>query len=385
MLNFYYLYAMMWGVIFILFSFRWSKFTSHICPEIVVFLLFTIVSSLFLGKMTKKHFKFVCIDKYPKRTNIVTVGIILLCMFEYAYCGQIPLLSIVRGMAAYKSYSGISGLHPLIITFAMYYMQYVFYLYLCFHNKKKLLAEYISIFLVAFLFQFNRGGMLISLMMSGLMYLASREANIKQKLKSISWKTILLIILSVLLVMYLFGCLGNMRHGGSWNDCSYIEYWGRFDSYPEWLPKQFMWAYLYITTPLNNLNYNIVNNTADPSFIGFFGSFLPDFVSKRICANSIIEPVLIDINFNATVGYGIAYMNGGMIGMYFMFAYIFCGLAFMLKYIKPRKNYRMPYICAMNAIVLLLFFTHTISFSAISFQIVYPVLSVFVINKKRHT
>lgn len=126
-----------------------------------------------LGKILERKFKFEKLDIIPKHKGYVTYVLVLFCLFEYVVCQQIPLFSIVQGTASYKSYKGISVFHPLLISFSVFYMQYLFCLFISFPKKKKFLNEYIALFIVSMLFQFNRGGTIINLMMSSIMYIAS--------------------------------------------------------------------------------------------------------------------------------------------------------------------------------------------------------------------
>ena len=54
-------------------------------------------------------------------------------------------------------------------------------------------------------------------------------------------------------VFLVFGYLGDLRSG---RDSIILLAAPRFD-YPEWLPSAFIWFYIYVCTPINNINYNI--------------------------------------------------------------------------------------------------------------------------------
>lgn len=96
--------------------------------------------------------------------------------------------------------------------------------------------------------------------------------------------------------------------------------------------------------------------------------------------NKILGAVLPSVNFNVSTGFADSYMSGGIFGMYFMYLFMFIGLTILLNYVKPSTKYKMTYIGIMCAITMYMFFSNTLNYSAISFPIVYPILSKFKIN-----
>ena len=55
--------------------------------------------------------------------------------------------------------------------------------------------------------------------------------------------------------LYIFGIMGNARYG-LWdsNDASMIMAVGKInDSFPDFIPKSYAWAYIYAISPLSNL------------------------------------------------------------------------------------------------------------------------------------
>lgn len=379
MLNYFYLYALIWSGILIVYSLGWSDLCASLEISLLCFFVITIIISLFFGYLFRGRFSFRAVERMPRSSNKIIFAVISMCCLEFVYCRQIPLFSILRNGGGYTSFYGIPSLHPLIITFASFYAFYIFYLYVCFPQKKELLWKYGILLCVIYLLYYNRGGLMIHVLMAMLMYLSSVKTRAVNGLKK--KQMIFYMILALLLVIaafYIFGGLGNMRHGFAWDDTSYMEGLGRFnDRYPAWLPKQFMWAYIYIITPLANINYNIALQTQHVNFWGFVFTFVPDFLTKRIYDGPLYYPEIVVKNtFNATAGFGNAYMNGGIPGMYYMYVYLMFGLYFLLCKVRPKHKYQIPYMLIMDQIVVFLFFTNTIAYSAVSFSMVYPMLSV---------
>ena len=98
--------------------------------------------------------------------------------------------------------------------------------------------------------------------MSFLIYSAS--------LKKITAKQLILFFVAIFFCLYGFGGLGNIRHGYVWDNTSMIEDTAKVNNkYPEWLPKQFLWSYIYIICGLGNLNHNIIIDSAEPNIYTF--------------------------------------------------------------------------------------------------------------------
>lgn len=372
MLNFYFTYPIVCTLLLLLYELKWSTFYTPMKIETFIFLVITMIVSTFLGYINKDKFQYIRLEKMPKRNSRITIVVCCFSFIEYIIAMQIPLFSIILGLSSYKDFSGIPSLHPIIVTFAVFYAQYLFYLFLNF-KKRSLLLEYIALFIFVLLFQFNRGGMILSLLMSSMMYLAS--LNIEYG--NIQYKKLLKFLIYGILVLFIFGCLGNMRHGFAWNDSHYIEFYGKIYDFPEILPKQFMWSYIYMTTPLNNFNFNILFNDFNPTMWSFLASLFPDFISKRLFSDILGTCILEDINFNTTIAYGFAYVNGGFFGMAFLFIFIFFGFSIIINKLPLKPQYRMTSLVIMNIIVIFSFFTHTLSTSSVSFPLIYPLLTAF--------
>jgi oligosaccharide repeat unit polymerase len=93
----------------------------------------------------------------------------------------------------------------------------------------------------------------------------------------------------------IFGYLGDLRSGRD----SIIALGAPSFDYPDWLPSAFIWFYLYLCTPLNNVNYNIdIKPHYFPLETG--GSFIPSFARDDVLASVGGAPQwdLVSDNFN---------------------------------------------------------------------------------------
>lgn len=371
MLNLFYMYSVIWGTVLLLYSLGWSDLCSPLQPELKAFFSLTVVVSAFFGYIFRDTFTIKKSEHFQRRSSIITIVLIAACLLEYYVCAQIPLIAIITGTSDYTSFTGIPTLHTIIDTFALFYAQHLFFLFLCFPKKKGLLIEYAAIVIVAFLLQFNRGQILICAYISAALF-----TGINKKIKKRYW---LILAVTAIVIMFAFGALGNMRMGYRWNDTSYFETLGMFNSaYPKWLPKQFMWPYIYITSPLSNLNYNATFYKLDVNLTHLFWSFIPDFISKRLL---VLEAPLLKVPyFNVTSAFGEIYVRGGIIGMIIYWFVLLFFQWFVAMCLHSDNECKALTLGIMSGIVAFTFFTNTIAYSAISFVAIYPIV-LFIFKK----
>lgn len=371
MLNCYYIYAIVWVFAIFLYDLGWSSLLPELDIHIRIFIYFTILVSIILGYTFRHKFKFFKLEEYPDVHDSWFYIIVILQIIEYIYCRKVPLISVVLQGGSYKDFSGIPTLHVIIYTLGTFYSQYLFYLYLCF-KKKKLLFQYGIILFAIFGLQYMRGGLLVCLIASGLMWVASIAHKIKIK-------HIIISILTIIIVLYLFGVTGNIRQGYSWNDSSaFTRVAGINDSYPKWLAKEFAWTYIYITISLGNLNYNVLLDNAIINYNEFFKNIVPDFLAKRFFDNEVNNTgTLIVRVLNTSTGYLDSYLHGEFWGMYIMYT-IVCIVVIICLQPFILEKYRMPVFSLLSVVMALTFFTNTLAISSISFPLFYPiVLSLF--------
>lgn len=378
MLNFCFLYAIVWSAVLFTYLLGWSDLCVNLDLKILLFFVITILISIIVGIRNRRKFRFYKILICPPKIRWISWFIIIFCFFEFIYYNQIPLLSILLGKSRYASFGGIPTLHPLMVTLGSFFVQYNIYLFICFPKRKYLLFDYISLQLVLYLLQYNRGGLMISLSVSAIVYLASIQTKIFNKLRK--KKYYFLIICISLVVIYCFGGLGNLRHGFKWNNSTYIQLVGQINNnYPSWLPSQFMWAYTYITSPLFNLNYNVTRNLVDYNIVGYLAAFIPDFISKRLFREFWISDIqLVVSEFTATAGFGKGYISGGLVGMYIMYIFLIGWHLFLLRIAKRSNNLYIPCLAIIASVVTYMFFTNTIAYSAISFPLFYPIIFILI-------
>lgn len=123
-----------------------------------------------------------------------------------------------------------------------------------------------------------------------------------------------------------FGYLGDIRSGRE----QIMTLASPTFEYPDWLPSAFIWFYIYLCTPLNNVNFNI---DIDPNYLPLetAGTFIPSFaregflnalgstrhwdlVTESFNVSSLLQSLLTDfgvggaIVFTLLCGYGFSRM-----------------------------------------------------------------------------
>lgn len=365
MLNPFYIYSAIWSIVLLLYSLGWSDFNVPLDPYLTLFFALTIPVSLILGRLFRMKFVYKRMKLYPHRQSGITIALLGGYIVDFAYGQEIPLIAISTGTSKYAEFEGIPFFHAFLISFSLFYTGYLIYLYLSFPEKRGLLIEIASMFLM-FLLLFSRNCLVFGLMFYVFLKLA--DLNSASKLKT---KQIVMLALVVLVALYLFGVLGNVRSGYSWNDTLFIRTIGRYnDSYPFFLSEQFMWAYTYITSPLANLNLNIMTDNVHADFLNYLMCYVPEAISKRLAISQSM-----DLNYwfeplNACTGFIDLYYYGGLPGLFLSYG-VESLIFFILCSIKNKANTRALICCVCCVMTAANFFFNPFVFTGLSFMLLY--------------
>ena len=164
-------------------------------------------------------------------------------LLEIAYFGSLPILSIF-GIGKSMTYTdfGIPSLHGFLNAIIITLSNYYFYFY--FKSKEK---KYLYFYLLCLAWPL----MLLTRQMFLSMILQAVFTYIF--LNRIKTKLIFKVIILGLFIVFLFGYLGDLRSG----EYSFSGLAQPTENFPKWLPSGFLWVYIYVVSPLNNLNFNI--------------------------------------------------------------------------------------------------------------------------------
>ncbi|PIA86235.1 hypothetical protein [Streptococcus parauberis] len=371
MLNPFYWYTIIWGIVYFLYNLGWSGLNTPLHPKLSIFLIITILTSLALGFSLRKKFVYRGLEKKVVRNSSLTVFVVLASFLEFLYAKQIPLISISLGLNSYGEFQGIPILHSFIVNTVIFYSCYLYYLYLE-TKQKKLLIE--TILLISMLLlMFHKGTTIICLFIVINLSIAKK----RQQITKYQFEKILLIIIFAIFSIYFNGILSNVRSGHAWNDNSLIMIVGDLKTnWPNFLPKEFAWTYIYITSSLANLNSTFIFYLSKFSLSRLVITIFPIFISKRIFPSMIVNPqtefILRNVVLNSVTGFSESTVTGGRYGIWFFFIFLIILLLFLTFYIKKfLYNISTPLYAILSMQVVFLFFYNTISTSATSFLILY--------------
>lgn len=387
MINPYYIYILTFLLSILVYQLGWSTLFPSLKLPVILFLITSITLSFFFGFyfQVKKYIEFKAIT-YNRIIPFIFYCITFLWLVSFIYNGGIPLLLILSGSDYDYTGFGIPTLHVFIVTFTSFFSTYLFHVYVSTKSKKVLIY---FLFLMLFpILLFSRGMLMINITSALFVYL--------QAARKISLKKIVLISTFTLLVLYGFGVLGNIRLAPRDTE----EYSNELivslaKATPEFTngitPPEFMWAYLYISSPLGNLQYNIdrqnrLELSPKTVLLYFNNEFLFDFISKRI--NSVFEVkrehCLKFADF-LTVGttYANSYIYLGWAGMIIMGVFI---LLFPVVYLTVLKKHHVLFVTGtsiLSSLYLFLIFDNMFAFTGLSFQLVYPLIFGFLFKSRK--
>lgn len=364
MLNCFYWYSAIWTLILVLYSFDISEYNTNINPMLLYFLIVTIVISLILGVIFRKNFRFIYKEGIPKKLNIKVYIIIIGYILEFLYARYIPLISIaITKKVTYSEFPGIPIFHVILNGMTSFYAIKICYYAICNKKERKKLLKYYLMLISMFLLMYYRSMIVINLFMAILLYI-----SYLQSIKKIKIKYYIIAVISLILMCYAYGGIGNIRDGYKWNDNSYIEKLGLYTKFPKIIPKQYMWTYSYLTTPLANLNYNINYNKINSNIFNLLNYIIPDFLSKRLnIVNTNKETILIKTYFNATTGWTGVYLSYGIEGMYIIYFFMIFLIMVVLyncqqKAKKGLFDNNTVILAIQCVIVIFMFFYNTLSY-----------------------
>ena len=366
--NFIYIAAFI--VPFVFYSFGWSNLYPKLRTNLFLFYLFTFFICSILGSLLYyvKPFSYTSIP--VSKQNRSTIGTIyFLYLIEVIYSRNIPLLSLITGTFNYdESMFGIPVLHTFLISFNTFYSVYIFHQYVS--NKYKSILYLFLISLLPFIILVNRSSILSVILGAFIVFLLGKKA--------ISFNMVLKSFVGTAIVLYLFGFMGNLRSGHG--DSTYIprssEATEEFLNGP--VPNEFYWSYLYIASPVANLENNI-DNTIEPR-----GSFhqliinecLPNFILKFLPFLQVPAIDFYQINPFLNVGtiYVYSYSYLRWYGIIFFFFYFIILINIYYLILMQSKIYKVTGLAILFNIIIFANFHNTIVYSASSIQLLYPVL-----------
>ncbi|RYE14478.1 MAG: oligosaccharide repeat unit polymerase [Rickettsiales bacterium] len=368
------LYSLGWSEVFPIISYKLSIFIVSLC------ILFFLVGCIFNIRFKNNWSNYSLNKQYHKSLLILDI---ILYVPNFFYSG-IPLLSGERNLEF-----GIPTLIVICTTLNSFTSIYCYYLFLITGKKKFIL--YSVLCLCIFILVFSRGNIVMTGISMFFLWI-----NLKQP--KLNLRKVLIFLTATVLFMYLFGVAGNYRtinevnsrvnnFDNSYNSNIILDVGEASDIFREKvLPGEFFWSYIYITSPLSNLQYNI--NKYSPSLTGsgmiqlFIDEVLFDTISKRLDIILNFKPKKPDLIVEALTvptTFAESYIYAGWWGMIFL---SFVLLLFPLLYVLCVANNPLG-IIGISILCTSYFFSifdNMLILTGLMSQIFFPII-LFVINK----
>ncbi|HEY0895728.1 MAG TPA: hypothetical protein VGE15_04195 [Sphingobacteriaceae bacterium] len=363
-----YVYILAFIVPFIVYTLEWSTLYPPLTINLFLFYFGTFAAALVLGLILHKTRPFCYSQIAAANTNTGTLlAIFVLYGLEVAYSRTVPLLEVFAGTYVYgEDTFGIPVLHTFLVSFNTFYAIYLFHQYLSSRSVNIFWLFVLSN--LPFILLVTRSSILNILLGAFIVFLVSRER--------LAGRVVLKSVALVLLVFYLFGFLGNQRSAGG--DPTFIpKASGATDEFLDSaVPKEFYWSYLYIASPVANLQNNI-NKTQEPQ--GGYkrlirDEFLPTFLTKFITAPQPKEFYQINPFLNVGTIYVYTFSFAGWWGMIFMFFYLLLIINGYYLLVIRSDRFRVTGLAILYNVIIFATFHNTIAYSAQSLQLLYPVV-----------
>lgn len=373
--NPFYLYIFTWGIVFCTYALGWSDLYPPLSIDIVLFFILTFFISLISGFIVRKEKvyqgEYIVFSKKKVIYNIIFI--IISATSEFIVAGGVPLLMIVSGADYKYNEFGIPTFHVFFVTYLIFISLLSYQIFLISRRSLYLWIPFLAI--IFYLLIFSRGSALNVLVPMAILYLIHRP---------VSRKYIQRILIGCLLLLYVFGVMGNYRFFASHPNVEYsndliLSIGDASSSFRDsFIPKEYFWSYLYISSPLSNLVYSEQLHDldyVDIEDLGYcvFTGVVPDFISKRVIQGEVLSvpktPLVTDA-LNVSSMYGSAVAAAGLYGLMIMYILWWGFTAFFIYFFK-RSVFYYVVIAILGVVAVMGSFANMITFSGASFSLFY--------------
>lgn len=392
--NPFFLYGFTWLGVVGLYLLPWSNLLPNLKLNLLVFLLLSSLFSFGLGSLLhlKKVVLYTSLDCTPKmvRRIIYSLAVLYLLLIVEFMEGGVPFYSYLFTAAdagVYKHF-GIPFIHVLVLNGFGFLFLFSGHLLISSQSRKlKMhLRIVMSLCLLAGVLMFNRALIMYSAFGFAIIFLMSKARVVR---------LLLLVIVFFLALLYLFGLMGSYRSGAGYKFGQ--EYaLNLADATDEFrqtgIPAEFLWAYVYITSPLGNLQNTIdKSNTESVNYRRFpelLSRLMPEMISKRV---GLEAPEGKRIAPYLTVGtvYMRSYAALGWPGMILTFVFFVFFVFLFFKLVPASSVYFVSGLTVVNLIVFFNLFDNMFFSMSILPQLAFPILLqcweqlAFIIRKDR--
>ena len=228
-------------------------------------------------------------------------------IFETFVSGGVPLVWLFTNPSKTYFDYGLPSLHGLVNSLLFALTLCHFLLYLLTGEKRHLR---IPAFCIAWCVLLVTRGSLFFIGLECVILLA--------RIRPVRIKLLGRFAASLVCIVLLFGWAGDLRTGAE----TFRELAQPTDSYPRWLPSGMLWVYIYVTTPLNNLEFSLRSRKPDrnPLLPHTLSILLPSVLRNYVygdasAAADVLTSELVESNFNVSTAYSGPAQDFGLPGI----------------------------------------------------------------------
>ena len=375
-INPFYLYCIAFSFSLLMYLLGWCKLFPALSAGLILFLSITFILFIIAGKVfVRKSQVFLSFQPLnPKLTDIIFCLVLLLGVVNILYMGFIPVLDRSHN---YREF-GMPVIDPLFNSLSIFFSVFLFHSFLD-TGKKRFLFYYVIILIIELII-FRRSAIIWILTSSSVLFLMYR-----QKIRLL---LIVVVLISLPLFSYCFGLYGNFRSKIS--ESFITNELGASNTFRNsGISYNHYMTYLYVSSPLANLQQNIDNRDK-----GYRGEKFKEFVYYCIIPASITlrlekplnmlppECFLISSNLIAGSFYMVSFFTLGWSGMIIMAVFLMSFILIVLFIIRKWKTFGLETYSLLSVTVSLLIFSNFLNrLDVILMLFVYPVLFHFIYTR----
>ena len=287
------------------------------------------------------------LDRFRRRLRACFIGWCLVTIVEIAASGGVPLVWALTGNSKTYVDFGIPSVHGFMNSLQVAIA--VSYVALFLIERRTSDLKIPAFFLVWCVIIINRNMLLVTLLEAAVLYV---------RFRGLKASTVVKLVAGVLGFVLFFGVIGDIRQG----DAGAIRALAQpTEDYPDWLPSGALWAYIYITTPINNLVYNTQETRPlyDPRFPSTVSTLFPSVVRSAIYGDQLGDAEsgqLVVSAFNVSTAYIGPYRDFGYWGTT-LFSFFIGGLCQVFWFRRDLCGILMMAVTT-QCLILTLFFDH---------------------------
>lgn len=267
-------------------------------------------------------------------------------VFEIIYSKGIPTVWLFTGSAKTYMDFGIPTVHGFVNSMLQAICLVRFGMGLRFGRRKDFL--YAAWAILWSMIVVTRQLMMVFLIEAVVVYCTYRRIRFKRVLSA---------LLGLLALVFVFGAVGDLRTGAE----QFRALAQPTSAYPDWLPSGFLWFYMYLSTPINNLVYTF--HTAQPLYDWRFPNTLSELLPSVLrtmffSANTLAASNgnLITQAFNVSTAFAGPFEDFGLIGV-LLSSFVMNALS-TLYWRKHTFRDRLCYAVLCQCLLLTVFFNH---------------------------